>query len=92
MNLMTRGKIEKVKVFKDNLANGMTVVVVEQPHIHSIEMAMFVRSGLRFENMQNNGISHFLSTCFLEVIRHTQVRIYSIGNLNLLAETLEPPL
>ena len=45
MNLMTREKIEKVKVFKDNLANGMTVVVVEQPHIHSIEMAMFVRSG-----------------------------------------------
>ena len=57
MNLVTA---EKVKVFKDCLVNGMTVIVVEQPHIHSIELAMFVRSGLRFENMQNNGISHFV--------------------------------
>ena len=60
MNLVTAEKIEKIKVFKDCLANGMTVIVIEQPHIHSIELAMFVRSGLRFENMQNNGISHFV--------------------------------
>ena len=60
MNLVTTGKIEKIKVFKDCLVNGMTVIVIEQPHIHSIELAMFVRSGLRFENMQNNGISHFV--------------------------------
>ena len=60
MNLVTTGKIEKIKVFKDYLVNGMTVIVIEQPHIHSIELAMFVRSGLRFENMQNNGISHFV--------------------------------
>ena len=60
MNLVTAEKIEKIKVFKDCLVNGMTVIVVEQPHIHSIELAMFVRSGLRFENMQNNGISHFV--------------------------------
>jgi len=60
MNLVTTGKIEKIKVFKDCLVNGMTVIVIEQPHIHSIELAMFVRSGLRFEDMQNNGISHFV--------------------------------
>ena len=60
MNLVTAEKIGKIKVFKDCLVNGMTVIVVEQPHIHSIELAMFVRSGLRFENMQNNGISHFV--------------------------------
>ena len=60
MNLVTTGKIEKIKVFKDCLVNGMTVIVIEQPHIHSIELAMFVRSGLRFENIINNGISHFI--------------------------------
>jgi len=60
MNLVTTGKVEKIKVLKDCLVNGMTVIVIEQPHIHSIELAMFVRSGLRFENMQNNGISHFV--------------------------------
>ena len=60
MKLVTPGNKEKVRVFKDTLVNGLTVVVVEQPHIHSIELAMFVRSGLRFEHMTNNGISHFI--------------------------------
>ena len=60
MKLVTPGDKEKVRVFKDTLVNGLTVVVVEQPHIHSIELAMFVRSGLRFEHMTNNGISHFI--------------------------------
>ncbi len=60
MNLVTPENKEKVKVFKDYLVNGLTVVVVEQPHIHSIELAMFVRSGLRFESIENNGISHFI--------------------------------
>ena len=60
MKLVTPGNKEKVRVFKDYLINGLTVVVAEQPHIHSIELAMFVRSGLRFENIINNGISHFI--------------------------------
>jgi predicted Zn-dependent peptidase len=44
----------------DVLANGLTVVTVEMPHIHTTEVSMFVRAGLRFENTMNNGISHFL--------------------------------
>jgi predicted Zn-dependent peptidase len=60
MKLVTPGNKEKVRVFKDYLINGLTVVVAEQPHIHSIELAMFVRSGLRFESIINNGISHFI--------------------------------
>ncbi|MCS5640927.1 MAG: insulinase family protein [Candidatus Marinimicrobia bacterium] len=60
MNLVISENEEKIKVFKDRLVNGLTVVAVEQPHIHSIELAMFVRSGLRFENIANNGISHFI--------------------------------
>ncbi len=50
----------EIKSFKNTLANGLTVVAVEMPHIHTIEVAMFVRAGLRFENEKNNGISHFL--------------------------------
>jgi predicted Zn-dependent peptidase len=42
------------------LPNGMTVVTIEMPHFHTMEMALLVRAGLRFENKQNNGISHFL--------------------------------
>ena len=50
----------EIKSFRSTLANGLTVVAVEMPHIHMIEVAMFVRAGLRFENEKNNGISHFL--------------------------------
>ena len=50
----------EIKSFRNTLANGLTVVAVEMPHIHTIEVAMFVRAGLRFENEKNNGISHFL--------------------------------
>ncbi|MDH5763431.1 MAG: insulinase family protein [Nitrospinota bacterium] len=50
----------EIKHFRSVLGNGLTVVAVEMPHIHSVEIAMFVRAGLRFENQKNNGISHFL--------------------------------
>jgi len=53
-------KNHELKNFTDTLPNGITVVTVEMPHIHTLEMAMFVRAGLRFENSTNNGISHFL--------------------------------
>ncbi|MBC8287613.1 MAG: insulinase family protein [Nitrospinae bacterium] len=49
-----------LRYFKDVLANGLTVVTVEMPHIHTMEVSMFVRAGLRFETEKNNGISHFL--------------------------------
>ena len=49
-----------LRYFKDVMANGLTVVTVEMPHIHTMEVSMFVRAGLRFENEKNNGISHFL--------------------------------
>ena len=49
-----------LKYFTDVLTNGLTVVTVEMPHIHTMEVSMFVRAGLRFENEENNGISHFL--------------------------------
>ncbi|GJL77890.1 MAG: peptidase M16 [Nitrospinaceae bacterium] len=53
-------KHTELKNFIDCLPNGITVVTIEMPHIHTMEMALFVRAGLRFENEQNNGISHFL--------------------------------
>ncbi|MFQ5450844.1 MAG: M16 family metallopeptidase [Nitrospinaceae bacterium] len=49
-----------LKNYTDVLPNGLTVVTIEMPHIHTMEIAMFVRAGLRFENEKNNGISHFL--------------------------------
>ncbi len=49
-----------LRYFKDVMANGLTVVTVEMPHIHTMEVSMFVRAGLRYEAEKNNGISHFL--------------------------------
>ena len=49
-----------LKYFRDTLTNGLTVVTVEMPHIHTMEVSMFVRAGLRFETEKNNGVSHFL--------------------------------
>ncbi len=49
-----------IKTYEDTLSNGLKVITIEMPHIHSTELAMFVRAGLRFENEMNNGISHFL--------------------------------
>ncbi len=51
---------QELKNYTDILPNGITVVTVEMPHIHALEMAMFVRAGLRFESPTNNGVSHFL--------------------------------
>jgi len=50
----------EIKSYKNTLSNGLTVITVEMPHIHTLEIAMFIRAGLRFENISNNGISHFL--------------------------------
>ncbi len=57
--MKTSGGIDN-KTYCDTLSNGLTVVTIEMPHLHTVEIAMFVRSGVRFENQQNNGISHFL--------------------------------
>jgi predicted Zn-dependent peptidase len=50
----------EIKNYTDRLSNGLTVISIEMPHIHTLEVAMFVRAGLRFEDEKNNGISHFL--------------------------------
>ncbi|BCR03492.1 peptidase M16 [Desulfuromonas versatilis] len=46
--------------FKDNLDNGLRVVSIEMPHLHSAEMACFVNVGGRNEPADLAGISHFL--------------------------------
>lgn len=52
--------VSEIKNYKDVLSNGLTVITIEMPHIHTLEITMLVRAGLRFESEANNGISHFL--------------------------------
>lgn len=50
--------------FKDTLDNGLRVVTVETPHLHSALLAVYVRTGSRHETPANNGVSHFLEHMF----------------------------
>ncbi|MBI4389467.1 MAG: insulinase family protein [Nitrospinae bacterium] len=52
--------VVEIKNYKDVLPNGLTLATIEMPHIHTLEIAMLIRAGLRFETEENNGISHFL--------------------------------
>lgn len=46
--------------FKETLSNGLRVVTVEMPHLHSVETACYVGVGGRNETAELAGISHFL--------------------------------
>lgn len=45
---------------KEQLPNGLTVVTVELPHLHSVSLVMYARVGSRYESRDDNGLSHFL--------------------------------
>jgi predicted Zn-dependent peptidase len=45
---------------KDVLPNGLRLVTVELPHLHSVSVVMYARVGSRYESLADNGLSHFL--------------------------------
>lgn len=49
---------------RDVLPNGLRVVTVETPHLHTALLAVYVRTGSRHEMAANNGVSHFLEHLF----------------------------
>ncbi len=51
-------------VHKSVLANGLRVVTVELPHLHTGMIAAYVRAGSRHEEPSRNGVSHFLEHLF----------------------------
>ena len=42
------------------LPSGLTLIHVEQPHLHSVSISAFVSAGSRFESQKDNGLAHFL--------------------------------
>jgi predicted Zn-dependent peptidase len=42
------------------LANGVRVVAIPLPHVDSVSLSVFVRTGSRHESARLNGISHFV--------------------------------
>src|SRR6266850_2078205 len=54
----------KDPVQKSVLPNGLRVVTVELPHLHTGMIAAYVRAGSRHEDPAHNGVSHFLEHLF----------------------------
>ncbi len=52
-------------VHKSTLSNGLRVVTVELPHLHTGMIAVYVRAGSRHEDPARNGVSHFLEHLFV---------------------------
>ncbi len=49
-----------VRHVKDVLPNGLRVVTVELPHLHSAALVVYAKVGSRYESPRDNGLSHFL--------------------------------
>lgn len=48
------------KPFIKTLANGLRIVCVEMPHLHSVELAVYIKAGGRNDPPKREGLSHFL--------------------------------
>lgn len=48
------------QVSREVLGNGLRVVTVALPHLHTATAVVFARTGSRFEEPDDNGLSHFL--------------------------------
>src|SRR6476469_6725433 len=49
-----------IEVHRDVLPNGLIVVTVGLPHLHTASIVMFALFGSRYETAETNGLSHFL--------------------------------
>ena len=50
---------EQRNVRREQLPNGLIVVTEQMPHIRSISIGVWIRTGSRHEDPEQNGISHF---------------------------------
>lgn len=45
---------------KETLTNGIRIVTEEIPYVNSVSIGLWIKAGSRYENIENNGISHFI--------------------------------
>lgn len=53
-------KLSELESTRVELDNGLRLVAVPLPHVHTAVLDVYVRTGSRFERPDENGISHFL--------------------------------
>lgn len=49
-----------MNIINKNLKNGLRILLLPNKKFDSVAIGIFVRVGSRYENLKNNGISHFL--------------------------------
>jgi len=47
-------------VGRSRLPNGLRLVTIQTPHLHSAAISLYVRAGSRYETPRTNGLSHFV--------------------------------
>jgi predicted Zn-dependent peptidase len=51
---------EPYRVFRSRLPNGLRLVTIETPHLHTASIALYAGVGARYETRRTNGLSHFV--------------------------------
>src|SRR5215472_11843208 len=51
---------ETRNIQREVLPNGLTILTEEMPHIRSVSIGIWIKTGSRHEDPEINGISHFL--------------------------------
>ncbi|MEK7168733.1 MAG: pitrilysin family protein, partial [Patescibacteria group bacterium] len=51
---------------KQTLSNGLRVITIPMPSLESVTVSVWIKTGSRSENKNNNGISHFLEHMFFK--------------------------
>ena len=69
---------------KDILGNGLRLVTVELPHLHTAAIVVYAKVGSRYETPEDNGLSHFLE----HMLFRGSSRYPSSYDLNLAIESL----
>ncbi len=60
------------------LPNGLTVITEPMPHVNSVAVSIWVRTGARHEPVGLNGISHFIEHMLFKGTRHRTARQIAI--------------
>src|SRR6185437_3513030 len=55
------------RVGRTRLPNGLKLVTVETPHLHSATLCLYVRAGSRYETSATNGLSRYPSSFALNL-------------------------
>src|SRR5258705_982430 len=55
---------------REVLANGLTLITEEMQHIRSVSIGIWIKTGSRDEDLQWNGISHFIEHMVFKGTKH----------------------